>query len=294
MKIVIGVADDATSPDALAFGATITRTLDAQLSVVTVSATADEYINDHADARWQQRRGDESANLVDDMAAKLSSEYGVTAQTVVHHHRSLGQGLSEIAAELDADAVVVGSGPGGSLGRFAMGSTTNQLLHHCATPLILVPSGYARHPVDRVGRIMVAFAQGAEGEVALARGVQLARAAGVPLRVLTILFRHRVFGSDLGADAEGGVLTASLEMLRGYQQEGLARLNTDGVEITTDVLVGDSAQEAMDREEWENNDLLVVASASGGRLRRIFLGDTTYKILRASRVPTLVLPRHHE
>ena len=74
--------------------------------------------------------------------------------------------------------MVVGSGPGGSLGRFAMGSTTNQLLHHCATPLILVPSGYARHPVDRVRRIMVAFAQGAEGEVALARGVQLARVAG--------------------------------------------------------------------------------------------------------------------
>ena len=43
-------------------------------SVVTVSATADEYINDHVDPRWQQRRGDESANLVDGMAAKLSSE----------------------------------------------------------------------------------------------------------------------------------------------------------------------------------------------------------------------------
>ena len=49
----------------------------------------------------------------------------------------------------------------------------------------------------------------------------------------------------------------------------------------------------MDREQWEPTDLLVVASAGGGLLRQVFLGDTTFKILRASRVPTLVLPRHH-
>ena len=98
MKLVIGVADDATSVDALAFGATVARTYDAHLSIVTVSATADEYINDHLDPRWQKRRGDESSELVERMAQQLSAQYGITAQTVVHHHRSLGQGLSEIAA----------------------------------------------------------------------------------------------------------------------------------------------------------------------------------------------------
>jgi nucleotide-binding universal stress UspA family protein len=292
MKLVIGVADDATSVDALAFGATIAKAFDAHLSVVTVSATADEYINDHMDPRWQQFRGDEAAELVESMAGSLRSEHGLTAQTVVHHHRSLGQGLSEIAGELRADAVVVGSGPGGSLGRFAMGSTTNQLLHHCTTPLILVPSGYARHPVDRVRRVMVAFAQGEEGQKAVERGVGLARAGSMPLKVMTILVRHRMFGSQLGADAEGDVLTGSLEMLRGYQRQALESLDTEGVDIDTDVLVGDSVLEAMDREEWEPSDLLVVASAGGGLLKRIFLGDMTYKILRASRVPTLVLPRH--
>jgi nucleotide-binding universal stress UspA family protein len=294
MKLVIGVADDATSVDAVAFGATAARTFDAHVSIVTVSATADEYINDHFDPRWQKHRGDESSELVERMAEQLSAQYGITAQTVVHHHRSLGQGLSEIAADLHADAVVVGSGPGGSLGRFAMGSTTNQLLHHCTTPLLLVPSGYVRHPVDRVRRVMVAFAQGDEGQMALARGLEIARAGGMPLKVMTILVRHRMFGSQLGADAEGDVLTGSLEMLRGYQQEALDRLDTSGVEISADVLVGDSPLEAMDREEWEPTDLLVVASAGGGLLRRVFLGDTTFKILRASRVPTLVLPRHYE
>jgi len=294
MKLVIGVAEDATSVDAVAFGATLARTFDAHVTVVTVSATADEYINDHVDPRWRERRGNEAAQLVDGVAAQLQAEHGIRAQTVVHHHRSLGTGLSEIAAELDADLVVVGSGPGGSIGRFAMGSTTSQLLHHCTTPLVLVPSGYARHPVPRLGRVLVAFAQGQEGELALARGAELARSGGVPLRVLTILVRHRVFGSDLGADAEGGVLTASLEMLTQHQEHALALTDTEGLDITNDVLVGDSPYTAMSREDWEPGDLLVVASASGGILRRVFLGDTTYKILRGATVPTMVLPRHHE
>ena len=171
MKLVIGVADDATSVDAVAFGATLARTFGAQVAVVTVSATADEYINDHLDPRWQQRRGDEAATVVEEVAQRLPAEHGIRAQTVVHHHRSLGTGLSEIAAELGADMVVVGSGPGGSIGRFTMGSTTNQLLHHCTAA-----AGARARPAtpgtrcDRVGRVLVAFAQGPEGEVALARG----------------------------------------------------------------------------------------------------------------------------
>jgi nucleotide-binding universal stress UspA family protein len=294
MKILIGVAGDATSVDAVAFGATLARTYDAELSVVTVSATADEYINDHLDPHLTARRGDEATNVVEDFAATLATEHGLQAQTIVHHHRSTGQGLSQIAEETGADLVVVGSGPGGSLGRFTMGSTTNQLLHHIATPLVLVPSGYVRHQLDRLRRIMVAFAQGPEGQRALAAGADLARKGGLPMDVMTILVRHRMFGSDLGADAEGGVLTGSLEMLRTYQQEGLAQIDTEGLEVSADVLVGDSPAEAMGREDWEPGDVLVVASARGGLLRRVFLGDTTFKILRASTVPTVVLPRHHE
>lgn len=294
MKLVVGVADDATSVDALAYAATLAGTYDTHVTLVTVSATADEYINDHLDPRMGQGRADEQARLVDGLAEVMQSRFGVRAQTVVHHHRSLGTGLSEIAADLDADMVIVGSGPGGSIGRFSMGSTTNALLHRSAVPLVLVPNGYARHPVSRVGRVLVAFAQGQEGEAALARGAALARAADVPLRVLTILVRHRVYGSDLGADAEGGVLTASLEMLREHQRHALSLTDTDGLEISNDVLVGDSPLAAMSREDWDTGDLLVVASGSGGLLRRVFLGDTNYKILRASTVATMVLPRHHD
>ncbi len=292
MKTLIGVADDATSPDAVAFAATLAATYSAEVAVVTVSPQAGEYVNDHAGRLVQTEADDEQTALVERWAQVLRDDHGITAQAIVHQHRSIGVGLSEIAEGMAADLVVVGSGPGGSLGRFTMGSTSNQLLHHITTPLVLVPSGYTRHAVPVLRRVMVAFAQGHEGQLALSKGLELARAADLPMDVMTILVRHRVFGSDLGADAEGGVLTGSLELLREYQAQALAMLDTSGVQISADVLVGDSPAEAMHREDWEPGDLLVLASAAGGLLRRVFLGDMTFKILRASTVPTLVLPRH--
>ena len=54
MKLVVGVADDATSIDAVAYAATLAKTFEAHVTLVTVSATADEYINDHLDPRMGQ------------------------------------------------------------------------------------------------------------------------------------------------------------------------------------------------------------------------------------------------
>ena len=48
----------------------------------------------------------------------------------------------------------------------------------------------------------------------------------------------------------------------------------------------------MQRFDWQGDELFVLASARGGVLRRVFLGDMTYKLVRATPVPAIVLPRH--
>ncbi len=47
----------------------------------------------------------------------------------------------------------------------------------------------------------------------------------------------------------------------------------------------------MRRFDWNGDELFVLASG-GSILRRVFLGDMTYKLVRASPVPVVVLPRH--
>ena len=54
--------------------------------------------------------------------------------------------------------------------------------------------------------------------------------------------------------------------------------------------VGDNASSAVRRYDWNGDELFVLASAHGGVLRRVFLGDMTYKLLRATPVPAVVLP----
>ena len=58
--------------------------------------------------------------------------------------------------------------------------------------------------------------------------------------------------------------------------------------------MADSPRAALQRLEWHGDEVLVLASARGGPVQRVFLGDMTYKLLRATPVPAIVLPRHTE
>ena len=58
------------------------------------------------------------------------------------------------------------------------------------------------------------------------------------------------------------------------------------------ITVGDDPQAALQRFDWNGDELFVLASSRGGVLRRVFLGDMTYKLVRATPVPAIVLPRH--
>ena len=58
----------------------------------------------------------------------------------------------ELAADHDADLVVVGSSSSGLLGRVALGSVTDRLVHTAAVPVAIAPRGYPRNsgPIHRL------------------------------------------------------------------------------------------------------------------------------------------------
>jgi len=294
MKVVIGAVDDDSGSDALALGAVIERSApETDLVLVHVHTTEYGYISRaHVDFEWETYLSEEAAKIVARAKEEITGRYGATAvSTAIHGHRASGHGLAEFAYSQDGDAIVIGSAPGGSPGRFQIGSTSNQLLHGSGVPIMLAPVGFRRRGVERFGRVIVAFADGREGKVALSQGAALARDMHVPLVVLTLLLHHRMYGSQLGADAEALVLDGVLRDLSGAQADALAQINTEGLQLENHVTVGDTVFEAMNRMEWNSDDLLVVPS-SRTILRRVFLGDINYKIVRAAPVATMVLPRH--
>ena len=98
--------------------------------------------------------------------------------------------------------------------------------------------------------------------------------------MLTVLIRHRIYGSairhgeDLVMEQLHADVAAEQERIRGEVGTGL---DSDCV-----IETGDDAMSALRRYEWQGDELLVLASAKGGVVRRVFLGDMTYKLVRAT------------
>lgn len=293
MKVIIGANPDDAGRDALALGTLLCHALGAEPVLCHVHPAAFNYPSKaHVDAEWSSYLHAEAEKVLATAKQQMIEEYGWSdVRTVIGAHHSSGQGLAEVASSELADYIVIGSAPGAAPGAFQIGSTANKLLHGAPVPVAVAPSGYRNKTPDRLGRVVVGFRNTEEARQALAKGSEMADSADVPLLALTVLVRHRVYGSKLGESAEDAVLAQLQEDVEAAQREALAGLNlAQGASSLTQI--ADSPRSAVLRLEWAGDELLVLASAQGGPLRRVFLGDMTYKMLRATPVPAIVLPRH--
>ncbi|MDZ7578193.1 MAG: universal stress protein [Candidatus Nanopelagicales bacterium] len=292
MLIAIGVTPDESSGDALALGAVLCRSLGADPVLVHVYPEAyDPARVGHVDAEWTAFLREQAADVLAEATEEMAEAQGFAgAATAMHGHRSSGVGLNETATALGADMIVVGSSSGASNGRFQVGSTADQLLHGSAFPVCLAPVGYRRTAPRSIGRIVVAFQNTTESQDALLRAVELAECSGSLVAPLTVLVRHRTYGSDLGSAAEQAVIAEQREEAEASQARALrdvpASLRGDSV-----IAVGDSPLAALQRLDWRGDEVLLLSSSKEGKIMRVFLGDMTYKLIRATPVPAIVLPR---
>lgn len=293
MELIIGINPDSSDSDGMALGSLLARALGATPVLAHIYPTNFDYPSmAHVDVEWVAYLQEQAALLLEEAKAKFCARFGWDdVEVVMAGHRSSGRGLAELAQERESTLIVIGSAPGTSLGRFGIGSTADKLLHDSPVPVATAPVGYAREGVERIGRLVVAFQNTAESLATLISGAELAERAGLPVRVLTLLIRHRMYGSNLGADAEEMVLRQILEDTVAAQEEALSEIT---ITVPTDTVTptGDSVRAAMQRVDWEGDEVLLLGSASGGGLRRVFLGDMTYKLLRATPVPAVVMPRN--
>jgi nucleotide-binding universal stress UspA family protein len=288
VKILVGVTPDASASDAIALAAVLQRRFAAQVVLGNVfAAPGDSAGKRKVDAEWVAYMRSEAVEVVEE-AASAAPRYGLQEfTTAVHGHRSSGVGLIELAEAESATAIVIGSAPGSPNGRFLIGSTADQLLHGSHVPVALATNGYRRVQPEALRRLVVAFQDTHESHAALRWAAE--RAGDLPITALTVLVRHRIMGSQLAFDNEGLVTRQLREDAQAALDLALTAL---GPTADAQITVGDDPQSALQRFEWNGDELFVLASSRGGVLRRVFLGDMTYKLVRATPVPAIVLPRH--
>ncbi len=283
----MGVTPDASAADAMSLASVLQTSFAAEVVLGNIfPAPADPAGKTKVDAEWVAYMRSESVEILADVA-RDADRWGLTEfTTAVHGHRSSGVGLIELTEAVAADLIVIGSAPGSANGRFLIGSTADQLLHGSHVPVALATTGYRRVRPDALGRLVVAFQDTQESRTALRWAAD--NVNGRRLTALTILLRHRVMGSQLAFDTEGLITRQLAEDAQAALDDALLDL---GAQADAQMTVGDDASSAIQRFDWNGDELFVLASSRGGVLRRVFLGDMTYKLVRATPVPALVLPR---
>jgi nucleotide-binding universal stress UspA family protein len=288
MKIVVGVQPDARGDDAVACAEWLARSMRAGLVLVHVHPTPWRAPDQEAvDTEWRAYVVEQSREALHRAEQRLTGD--VTHELRVHANTSSGRGLIEVAEQMGAALVVIGSAQGGEPGRLHGGSTSDQLLHSSSVPVLLVPSGH----VDRVTgalptRITVAYQRSLDSDEALRAAAQLCRRTGAPIRLVTLVVQPpRMLPTydraldELRADARSWLELALVE----------APFST---RLTAEIAEGEDFEHAMAAVDCEPDEFLVCGSGTAGPLRRVFLGDTAQKILRVAAVPVLVVPRHAE
>jgi nucleotide-binding universal stress UspA family protein len=287
MRILVGVTPDASAADAMSLASVLQASFAAEVVLGNIfPAPADPAGKTKVDAEWVAYMRSEAVEILADVT-RDADRWGLTEFTsAVHGHRSSGVGLIELAGAVDADLIVIGSAPGSANGRFLIGSTADQLLHGSHVPVALATTGYRRVRPASLRRMVVAFQDTPESRTALRWAAD--NIDGQRLTALTVLLRHRVMGSSLAFDVEGLVARQLAEDAQAALEDALRDL---GAHADAQMTVGDDASSAVQRFDWDGDEVFVLASSRGGVLRRVFLGDMTYKLVRATPVPALVLPR---
>ena len=110
---------------------------------------------------------------------------------------------------------------------------------------------------------------------------------------MTIVRRTtRIYTTQLGADAEDEVLAVLRADAEAALAAALALVPPEQAAYASgEVLAGDDVTAALLRFAWRPDDLLVCGSSTLGPVRRVLLGDMTFRILRGSPAPVLVMPR---
>ncbi len=288
MKILVGIQPDEQGDDALACAEALARTMRAELVLAHIYPTPWPAHNESAvDAEWR-------GYLVEQARATLSRSVGRLTRDVlhdinVHAHTSSGRGLIEVAEEVGASVIVIGSAPGGQHDHLAMGSTSGQLLHGASVPVLLTPTGYVYRRVPLLpSRITVAYQRSLDSAEALHAAIKLCRRTGAPLRLVTLVVQPpRLLPS----------FASALDELRSDARRFLDQALVEApfsTRLTAEIAEGEDFEHAMAAVDCQPDEILVCGSGTAGPLRRVFLGDTAQKILRVATVPVLVVPRHAE
>ncbi|MGN7969278.1 universal stress protein [Microbacterium sp. 22296] len=283
-RVVVGYAATDAGADALALGARLGAALGAPVHAVVVLPSAEGNVSIPTDASYERLVEDTARGWLRDALAPFPGIRGH-----VRHASAVSDGLVAAAEEFDAGVIVVGTGGGGPRGRHRLGTTAEELVHSAPVPVALAQEG-ARVIDPDVGlpRVTAAIGTRPGADELLRTAASVSRRTHAPLRLLSLA------GVDLPNRVDAGLTRLTGQTHAASVLEAARAALPAEVPAEAVVGTGSDIEDAVSRIEWQPGEIALVGSSRLAQPRRLFLGSTAGRILRALPVPMIVVPRTQE
>jgi len=222
----------------------------------------------------------------DDLPRMLTTEMqicGDNTQITRIYAGSVGAGLEDVAAEVNADLIVVGASQRHGIARLLSGDDVKSVLHQTQRAVAIAPSDHEHHS-RVITHIGVAVDDEPVSEVAVAHAGLLAEQLHAQLIPFGVVEPHPYavgWGSvAVPVEDPASALTAA--------RERLGEVDGHPVEVAYGS-IGDELEQFSDRV-----DLLVCGSRRNGAALRLLLGSTSDHLARHTRTPLVITPPHDD
>ncbi|WP_298873788.1 universal stress protein [uncultured Microbacterium sp.] len=286
-RVVVGYTATDAGADALALGARLGAALGAPVHAVVVLPSPENNVSIPSAASYDRLVADTARGWLRDALAQLGDPSGIRGH--VRYAQAVSDGLVAAAEEFDAGVIVVGTGAGGPRGRHRLGTTAEELVHSAPVPVALAPEGARKiDPAAGLPRITAAIGTRPGAQALLDTAIGVARRSHAPLRLLSLA------GVDLPDRVDAGLTRLTGQTHAAGVLDTVRASLPDEIAAEAVVGTGDDIEDAVSRLEWQPGEIALVGSSRLAQPRRLFLGSTAGRILRALPVPMIVVPRTSE
>jgi len=188
--------------------------------------------------------------------------------------------IEQVANDVDADLIVMGTQGGGGLRGLLLGSTTVGVLRRVDRPVLAIPRG-APAPSKGYEDILIATDASERAEQAADVAFDWAEAFGAAVHGLFVVDPNFARAEEV-EEALGKRGKRALEELE-------SRATDRGIEFTWEIEAGIPHERINEYGEENDLDLIVVGSHGRSGVERSFLGSVSERTLRTTDHPILIV-----
>ncbi|WP_435348856.1 universal stress protein [Haloarchaeobius sp. HRN-SO-5] len=252
---------------------------DADLHVLHIIQRASFPIGlEDAETDYLEQQAEAATTAVTEMAA----EAGVEATTTVVEDNEAHRAILTYADDHDVDCIVMGTHGRSGVGRFVLGSVTEQTLRESPIPVLTVHSDTVVDP--SLDELLVPTDGSEMADAAADEAIELALETDATLHVVNVVDRTMVWEDT----PSGSVLKALERAGKEALESVIERAEAAGVSsVQASALSGRPHRAIVDYADENDVDCIVMGTHGRGGVSRVLVGSVTERVVRLSDVPVL-------